>query len=82
MRRGAYTAVAPWVPPLEHSLLLLSVTVAVDLVISAALYAMPARAAAVGGDAAAAAAAAVATAAADELQLISTREPALVSTRH
>ena len=49
--RGAYTAVAPWVPPLERSLLPLSVTVAVDLVaalgtrgaISAALYAMPAR---------------------------------------
>jgi hypothetical protein len=73
VRRGPYAAIAPWVPPLECSLLPPSVTVAVDLVaaletrgaISAALYAMPERAAAVGGEEAAAAAAAVATAAAD-----------------
>ena len=64
---------APWVPPLDPALLPQSVSVAVDLVaalethgaVSAALYAMRARAAAVGGEAAAAANAAVATAAAD-----------------
>ena len=32
MRRGPYAAIAPWVPPLECSLLPPSVTIAVDLV--------------------------------------------------